>query len=225
MRQRAATVILSLSLVLGACAPGIDGITGNIADRAVDRALSTAIDSAVDRIVNEAVNLVVATVVNRALDSVFDSIRFGPDFSLDIFSGSWTANVSGAVNRAYGKVPTAPEEDPADLGLALRGLTDDDLPFYGIYFVKAQDEPEFAMIYAEASEEGEIVRTLVVEIEGVSYQGNASVALTSETATRLVGSLSAPLLTGEDGAGTITVTASFDVPVNPAGSLIVAGVR
>ena len=77
----------------------------------------------------------------------------------------------------------------------------------------------------EGNAAGEVVQLVSLEVGGVTYAGEAEVTLTEDSSTRMVGSFRAPVLTREgdaDTPGTLSAEGSFDVPTNPAGSLIVA---
>lgn len=59
----------------------------------------------------------------------------------------------------------------------------------------------------------------------MTYAGEAEVMLAEDSSTHMVSSFRAPVLMREgeaDTTGTLSAEGSFDVPTNPAGSLIVA---
>ncbi len=211
-----------------------DGRGHDIADRATRRAVNTAVETAVDTAVStaveRAVNGVVYTFVDRALTDALGNVRTTDAFTLDMFSGSWTVTLAGDANGVYQKTPTPPTGNEAfnEIGIGVRGVNSDGTPFYGLNLVAERKGETFVLVLLEAHGEGdtedEVVQLVSLEVGGVTYAGEADVTLTEDSSTRIVGSFRAPVLTREgeaDTTGALAAEGSFNVPINPAGSLIV----
>ncbi len=152
-------------------------------------------------------------------------------FRLDMFSGSWTVTLAGDANGVYQKTPTPPTGNEAfnEIGIGVRGVNDDGRPFYGLNLVAERKGETFVLVLLEAHGEGdtggEVVQLVSLEVGGVTYAGEADVTLTEDSSTRIGGSFRAPVPMREgeaDTMGTLSAEGSFDVPTNPAGSMIVA---
>lgn len=225
-------VLLLACLLLAGCLPSLSETVGDAAERAteraVDRTVYNAVDRAVDNAVTVAINEAARGVVGAFSDGAFGDVRFTEDFALDIFSGSWTVALSGAVKGVYQKAPASPDEDVGEIGLGVRIVNDDGTNFYGLNLIAEGEGETFALVLLEVRGEGETgdetVQMVSLEVGGVTYAGEAVVTLTEDASTRIVGSFRAPVLTrdGEaDATGAVAAEGSFDVPINPAGSLIV----
>ena len=225
--QRAA--LLLACLPLAGCLPNLSDTVGDAAGRATERAVDRAVYNAVDNAVTAALDEAARGVVGAFSDGAFGDVRFSEDFTLDIFSGSWTVTLSGEVNDVYRKAPTPPTEDGeiSEIGIGVRGVNDDGAPFYGLNLVAEREGKTFGLVLLEVRDEGatesEVVQMVSLEVGGVTYAGEAVVTLTEDSSTRIVGGFRAPLLTREgeaDTPGALAAEGSFDVPINPAGSLI-----
>lgn len=215
-------------LPLAGCLPNLSETVGNAAERATERAVDRAVYNAVDNAVTVAIDEAARGVVGAFSDGAFGDVRFTEDFALDLFSGSWTVALSGAVNGVYQKAPASPDEDVGEIGLGVRIVDDDGTNFYGLNLIAEREGETFALVLLEVRGEretgGETVQMVSLEVGGVTYAGEAVVTLTEDASTRIVDSFRAPVLTrdGEaDATGAVAAEGSFDVPINPAGSLIV----
>lgn len=224
-------VALALAcLPLAGCLPNLSETVGNAAERATERAGDRAVYNAVDNAVTAAIDEAARGVVGAFSDGAFGDVRFTEDFALDIFSGSWAVTLSGDVNDVYRKASTPPDEEEfSEIGIGVRGVNDDGAPFYGLNLVAERDDETFALVLLEVRGEGatesEVVQMISLEVGGVTYAGEADVTLTEDSSTRIGGSFRAPVPMREgkaDTMGTLSAEGSFDVPTNPAGSLIVA---
>ena len=230
VRSRAAWLLVaSLVLVLAACVPP----TTRIVDRAVDRAVRHAVDAVVDRLVRRAVDRIVDRMFVSIYGQVFGdvTIRYGPDFDLDFYSGSYEVEVAGAapVVGSFRGEPVSEDSDPEahNVAFGLRGEDEDGARFVSVSLVQNERvQQEFAIVLVEAddSAEGEggtVASIFFGDTDDEAYSGDLTWTLTTDSATRLVGSFEASGLMTESGLGPVDVRGTFDVPANRHGSLII----
>lgn len=222
-------VAVAVVLVLAACVPS----PARVVDRAVDRAVRTAVDAVVDRIVTDAVDRIVdrmfASMFERAFGAV--SVRYGPDFDLDIASGSYELEISGdaPLRGAFRGEPVPEGEDPdvANLAFGLRGEDEDGARFVSVSLIQSESPArEFAVVLVDAEETadgegGQVASVFFGDDDDDAYSGTFEWVLSTDTPSRLAGTFEARGLTTESGLGPVDVTGSFDVSINRAGSLLI----
>ena len=239
---------LSLTLLLGACTPGLSPDIGGAAERAASQAVETAVESAVDTLVQRTVDQVVGhlydLVIASAIDGIFGvgaEVEFGPEFALELYTGSYEVALSGrgAASERYSFTGGEPVEgaETFSLGVGLRLENDEGQEVTSVSLIHAEEEETFVLTLIEGrSETGDPVwqAGLQFDDEEVTYLGEANVETGQSSSTRYTGSFNAKLVAHEAGVDTVTqaaagetvlVAAAFDVPINPAGSLFVRQVQ
>ncbi|MFO8150949.1 MAG: hypothetical protein R6T93_11705 [Trueperaceae bacterium] len=221
------TMLLLVGL-LAACIPS----PVNIVDRAIDRTVDRAIDDVAERIATRIVDRLFENLFAGLFADVYGagSVRYGPDFALDLFTGSYEATVSGEapVTGTFSGAPTADDSDPDEhnLSYGIRGVDEDGAEVVMVSLYQIEDaESEFAIVLFEAEDsaegEGGTFATVVFgDEEEQGYQGEMTWTFTTDTPTRLAGTFAATGLTTEGGLGPVDVAGTFDVPINRAGSLV-----
>ncbi|MFU8888522.1 MAG: hypothetical protein ACNA8N_07990 [Trueperaceae bacterium] len=214
--------------LLAACIPS----PVTIIDRAIDRTVDRAIDTVAERIATRIVDRLFENLFAGLFADVYGAgrVRYGPDFGLDLFTGSYEATVSGAapVTGTFSGAPTADDTDPDEhnLSFGIRGVDEDGAEVVMVSLYQIEDATsEFAIVLFEAEDsaegEGGTFATIVFgSDEEQAYEGTLAWTITSDTPTRLAGTFSATGLVTEAGLGPVDVAGTFDVPINRAGSLI-----
>lgn len=222
-----------LVMVLSSCAPSLD--IGSIAQNAANQAVESAVESAVDSLIRRTVDRIVANVfdlfIASAIDSMFGvgaEVEYGDNFALDIYTGKYTIDISGDAPltgefRFDGGEPTAGQED-FSLGVAIRGSNEEDKAFTTLALARVgdNDADSFTLTLVEGEDDlGERLVQVGIQFadSDIVYVGEASLSIDTLSNERFVGSFIAQNLTSEDDAAVIAVSASFDVPINPVGSL------
>jgi hypothetical protein len=223
--------VLAMVLVVGLLAACIPSPV-NIIDRAIDRSVDRAIDNVAERIATQIVDRLFENLFAGLFADVYGAgrVRYGPDFGLDLFTGSYEATVSGAapVTGTFAGTPTADDADPdeTNLSFGIRGVDEDGAEVVMVSLYQAEDAANaFTIVLFEAEDsvegEGGTFATVVFgDDEDQAYQGPMTWMITTDTPTRLAGSFAAAGLVTEAGLGPVDVAGSFDVPINRAGSLV-----
>ncbi len=229
------SISILLVMVLSSCVPSID--MGSIAQNAANQAVESAVESAIDSLIRRTVDRIVANVfdlfIASAIDSMFGvgaEVEYGDNFSLDIYTGKYNVDISGNAPltgefRFDGGEPTAGQED-FSLGVAIRGTNEENKAFTTLALARVgeNDDDSFTVTLVEGENEaGERVVQVGIQFgdSDIIYAGEASLSIDTLSNERFVGSFSAQNLTSEDDAAIVTVSASFDVPINPLGSLFI----
>lgn len=226
---------LSLSVVLSSCVPSVN--IGRVAQNAANRAVESAVESAVSSLVRRAVDRVVGHIfdifIASAIDGMFGvgaEVEYGPDFALDLYTGNYNVTLGGdaEVTGEYSFEGTGEPESDADdfsLGVAIRGVTDEGNDFLGLSLIRVENDNEsFTVTLIDGTNEaGEKITQIGVQFNenDAVYVGEGSLQIDTLSKDRFAGSLTGNSLTSEEAEGTISVTANFDVPINPAGSLFI----
>lgn len=223
--------LLTMVLVTGllaACLPS----PVSIIDRAIDRT--------VDRVVGDVTERIATRIADRLFERLFAGlfadvtglgrVRYGPDFDLDLFSGSYEATVSGSapVTGTFSGAPVADDTDPDEhnLSFGVRGVDEEGAEVVMVSLYQVEDGAnEFAVVLFEAEdsaqgEGGTFASVVFGDDEEQTYQGAMTWTITSDTPTRLAGTFAATGLVTEGGLGPVDVSGTFDVPINLAGSLV-----
>jgi len=220
--------LLLLAALLAACIPS----PVNVIDRAIDRTVDRVVDDVAERIATQVADRLFERLFAGLFADVYGAgrVRYGPDFDLDLFSGSYEATVSGAapVTGTFSGAPTADDTEPEDHNLAfgVRGVDEDGAEVVMVSLYQVEDDANpFAIVLFEAEDsvegEGGSYATVVFgEDEEQAYEGTMTWTITGDTPTRLTGTFAATGLTTESGLGPVEVAGSFDVPINVAGSLV-----
>lgn len=227
--RRLAVAALSAG-ILAACTPSVD--IGGVAADAASRAVERAVDRVVQRTVEQIADRVFELVIEQAIDGIFGvgadgEVVYGPDFALELYSGRYRATLEGdgAVTGTFDVVAREPSDPDADasLGVGLRGVDDEGEPFLTVTLLHAVEGQEFSVTFIEGRDGEEVVRIAGVSFADgdVVYTGEAELRLIEDSERRLVGSFSSDAMTSEDAPGVMRVSADFDVPINPAGSLFI----
>lgn len=223
--------VLAMVLVVGLLAACIPSPV-NIIDRAIDRSVDRAIDNVAERIATQIVDRLFENLFAGLFADVYGAgrVRYGPDFGLDLFTGSYEATVSGAapVTGAFAGAPTEDDADPdeTNLSFGIRGVDEDGAEVVMVSLYQVEDAAnQFTIVLFEAEDsvegEGGTFATVVFgDDEEQGYQGAMTWTITTDTPTRLAGSFAASGLTTEAGLGPVDVAGTFDVPINRAGSLV-----
>jgi len=234
MKRTAGSVkpfVLTMVLVAGLLAACIPSPV-RIVDRAIDRTVDRAIDTVAERIATRIVDRLFENLFAGLFAEVYGAgrVRYGPDFALDLFTGSYEATISGAapVTGTFRGAPTADDTDPDEhnLSYGIRGVDEDGAEVVMVSLYQIEDATsEFAIVLFEAEDsvegEGGTFATVVFgDDEEQVYQGEMTWTFTSDTPSRLAGSFAAKGLTTEAGLGPVDVAGTFDVPINRAGSLV-----
>jgi uncharacterized protein YrzB (UPF0473 family) len=221
-------VMVLVAGLLAACIPS----PLNIVDRAIDRTVDRAIDDVAERIATRIVDRLFENLFAGLFADVYGAgrVRYGPDFGLDLFTGSYEATISGAapVTGTFSGAPTADDTDPDEhnLSFGIRGVDEDGAEVVMVSLYQVEDEANpFTIVLFEAEDnaegEGGAFASIVFgDDEEQTYQGALTWTITTDTPTRLAGSFSGTGLTTEAGLGPVDVAGTFDVPINRAGSLI-----
>jgi len=221
------TLVL-LAGLLAACIPS----PVNVIDRAIDRTVDRVVDDVAERIATRIVDRLFENLFAGLFADVYGAgrVRYGPDFDLDLFTGSYEATISGAapITGTFMGVPTADDTDPDEhnLSYGIRGVDEDGAEVVMVSLYQIEDAAsEFAIVLFEAEDsvegEGGTFATVVFgDDEEEAYQGPMTWTITTDTPTRLVGSFAATGLVTEGGLGPVDVAGTFDVPINVAGSLV-----
>jgi len=221
------TLVL-LAGLLAACIPS----PVNVIDRAIDRTVDRVVDDVAERIATRIVDRLFENLFAGLFADVYGAgrVRYGPDFDLDLFTGSYEATISGAapITGTFMGVPTADDTDPDEhnLSYGIRGVDEDGAEVVMDSLYQIEDAAsEFAIVLFEAEDsvegEGGTFATVVFgDDEEEAYQGPMTWTITTDTPTRLVGSFAATGLVTEGGLGPVDVAGTFDVPINVAGSLV-----
>lgn len=231
---------LSLALLLSACTPGLSPDIGGAAERAANRAVETAVESAVDtlvqRTVDRLVNQLFDTLIASAIDGVFGvngSVEYGPDFALELYTGRYDITLAGDESGSYSFSGGEPEEDTEtfNVGVGLRLQNDEGQEITSVSLVYADEAEGFGLSLLEGQDEsGAPVWRVGLQFDDrdVTYLGEATVNMREVSGTRYAASFTADLLAYEAGVDpvnatplneSVSVSATFDVPINPAGSL------
>ncbi len=223
--------LLTMALVAGLLAACIPSPV-NVIDRAIDRTVDRAIGTVAERIATQVVDRLFENLFTGLFADVFGAgrVRYGPDFALDLFTGSYEATISGAapVSGTFRGAPTADatEPDEHNLSFGIRGVDEDGAEVVMVSLYQIEDAAsDFAIVLFEAADsvegEGGTFATIVFGTdEEQAYQGAMTWTFTTDTPTRLAGSFAAIGLTTEAGLGPVDIKGTFDVPINPAGSLV-----
>lgn len=227
MKPFVLTMVL-LAGLLAACLPS----PVNVIDRAIDRTVDRVVDDVAERIATRIADRLFERLFAGLFADVYGAgrVRYGPDFDLDLASGSYEATVSGAapVTGTFRGLPTAEDTDPDEhnLSFGIRGVDEDGAEVVMVSLYQVEDAAnEFAIVLFEADDsaqgEGGTYATVVFgDDEEEAYQGPMTWTITSDTPTRLAGTFAAAGLVTEGGLGPIDVAGTFDVPANRAGSLV-----
>lgn len=216
--------------LLAACSPTVD--VGYVANRAANRAVERVVDRAVDRAVQQIADRIFDLVIAQAIDGLFGvgadgEVVYGPDFALELYSGSYRVTLAGdgPVTGEFTVQASEPEDasDDTSLGVGLRGVDDEGEPFLTVTLLHAEAGQEFSVTFIEGQEDDVTARIVGVGFENsdVVYSGEAELQLIENSERRIAGSFRADNLTSEDAPGLMRVSADFDVPINPAGSLFI----
>ena len=223
--------LLTMVLVAGLLAACIPSPV-NVIDRAIDRTVDRAIDDVAERIATRIADRLFETLFAGLFADVYGAgrVRYGPDFDLDLFTGSYEATVSGTapVTGTFTGAPTTDDADPDEhnLSYGIRGVDEDGAEVVMVSLVQVEDDADaFTIVLFEAEDnaegEGGTFATVVFgDDEEQGYQGAMTWTITTDTPTRLAGSFVATGLVTEAGLGPVDVAGTFDVPINRAGSLV-----
>lgn len=213
-----------------ACSPTVD--VGGVANRAANRAVERVVDRAVDRAVQRIADRIFDLIIAQAIDGLFGvgadgEVVYGPDFALELYTGSYRVTLAGdgPVTGEFAVQASEPADadDDTSLGVGLRGVDDEGEPFLTVTLLHAEEGREFSVTFVEGREDDVTARIVGVGFEDgdVVYSGEAELQLIENSDRRIAGSFRADNLTSEDAPGLMRVSADFDVPINPAGSLFI----
>src|SRR5690625_4943300 len=242
---RALLAALVAAVTLVSCMPA----TGSpVVDRAVSRAVDTAVDRTVHRVVDGVVNRLVGRLIDTLIDRVFDSlvdaafgevsVQFGPDFMLDVTSGSYSVAISGS-GPVSGNFTAQPFTAGADtdfeninMAFGVRGQDEAGLRFSGVGLIGATgSHMPWSLFLAEGDDpdEGHVqIASFVMDDgtpDGAAWQGPFSWNLSVNSLDRMAGTFTAPALVSETQPGTMSIQGSFDVNINASGTLILRGLN
>jgi len=242
---------LSLSACTPGLSPDIGGAAERAASRAVETAVESAVDTLVQRTVDRIVNHLFDLVLASAIDGIFganafgvnsfgvnSTVEYGPDFALELYTGRYAVTLSGDTPLAgtYSFEGGEPGEDQEtfDLGVGLRIQNDEGQEITNVNLIHTDEANGFILTLVEGRDEsGTPVwqAGLQFDDEDVIYLGETTLEARESSSTRFAGSFSTELAVYEEGATpadgsravlrAVGVAATFDVPINPAGSLFV----
>ena len=177
-----------LIVTLGACVPGSGGL-----------------DSSGNRLVRDIISSIIDWITSPSNMSGLPQYELVDPTLAD--SSSWAVNFGGAVTGSHAK--PAGQTVPGD-GVAIRE-GQQDLSIYLTHY-GGSNSMYYSLGLGRATSDGQAAQAAVLDTGSTIYTGDVTITLTTNTATRVAGSFSAPALTNEE-AATVSVSGSFDVPV------------
>lgn len=217
-----------VAISLSACTPAIGDVASRAASRAVERAVDTAISTlvrrTVDRIVNNIFDLVIASAIDRAF-GIGAEVEYTEDFALELYTGRYEVTISGdaPVVGTFRYQGGEPAGDELFLGAGLRTKADDgsELIALSLFYDEGGATPFVVTLIDAEDDQGvrQLVAGLSINNNQISYTGQADLRVSQLSRERYAGSFTA-VLSREDTGESVQLSATFDVPINPPGSLL-----